>query len=158
MSSFDKWLNRVTSVSQLLLVVIAAITIKLTVIPLYQKELNSEELAKAQIKLNLVQAEMDSLNKAVLSKEEMLADTLSRLQGAERAELETRTALGKLNEEFSSKSKSLAVLKSQNAKIMIESANLKDRVMLDNQLRFKQALEWFSMISNSSRDCYYPGI
>ena len=86
MNRFDLWLGRVTSLSQLFLVVIAIATIKLTVIPLYQKELSSEELARSQIKLNSVQSEIDKLQSAIAEKEKLLVET--ELRQSELAEAE----------------------------------------------------------------------
>ncbi|WP_221033469.1 hypothetical protein, partial [Pseudomonas amygdali] len=111
MLGFDKWLNRVALGSQILLVIIALITIKYTVIPLYQKELSSEELAKAQIQLGNVQAKINELTSNVASKELSLISTSKKLNEAEGAERSSRESLAVLNKELSVQLKILADLK-----------------------------------------------
>jgi len=158
MSCFDKWLNRATSLSQLILVIIAAVTIKLTVIPLYQKELNSEELAKAQLKLNTVQAETENLAKKVMEKESKLLDTVSLLEQLSETERQVRAKLELVNAELSDKTKDLVVIRSQNKMVLAESRRLKEQVVSDYQLKFRQSLEWYAMTTSIRRDCYGPDL
>jgi hypothetical protein len=156
MSALDKWLSRISLISQILLVGIALLTVKLTVIPLYQKELNSEELAKAQIKLSSVQSELDGLARSVSDKEVKLAEAVSRIDEISRAETVSRAKLAMVNSELESKVKDLSLLKMQNIKIASESAQLRASLASESQLKFRQALEWFTMSTGLSRDCYYP--
>lgn len=158
MSGFDKWLSRITLISQILLVVIALVTVKLTVIPLYQKELSSEELAKAQIQLSNVQAKIETLTSSVGDKEKELAITVSRLKEIEQAERAGRDSLSALNNELKNQAKNLAELQHKNKKITDESARLKIALVSENQLKFRQALEWFTLVTDLTRDCYRPDI
>ncbi|MEE5120415.1 hypothetical protein V2K50_11230 [Pseudomonas alliivorans] len=156
MSGIDKWLNRVALGSQILLVIIALITINYTVIPLYQKELSSEELAKAQIQLGNVQDKINDLTSSVASKELSLISTNKKLNEAESAEKLSRENLANLNKELSVQLKLLTDLKQQNKRIIDESAKLKGALVSENQLKFRQALEWFTLISDMGTNCYDP--
>lgn len=156
MNRFDLWLGRITGLSQLILVVVAIATIKLTVIPLYQKELNSEELAKSQIKLNSVQAEIDKLQSAIAEKERMLVEAESRQDGVAKAEELSRQRLLLVNAELKLKEAELLSLRRNQEKMVAESAKIKGQLNSENALKFYQALEWFSMVSDMQRDCYHP--
>jgi hypothetical protein len=158
MLDFDKWLNRTALLSQVLLVAIALITVKLTVIPLYQKELSSEELAKAQIQLGTVNSKIAELDLNIQSKEKELAVTASRLVDTERAEITSRENLVSLNLEMANQAKNLEKIKQQNTKNLNESIRLKSVLESENQLKFRQALEWFSMVSGLGRNCYRPDL
>ncbi|ARA79889.1 hypothetical protein B5U27_07320 [Pseudomonas amygdali pv. lachrymans] len=48
--------------------------------------------------------------------------------------------------------------KQQNKRIADESSRLKGALVSENQLKFRQALEWFTLISDMGRDCYDPDI
>lgn len=154
MLGLDKWLNRIALLSQILLVIIAIVTVKLTVIPLYQKELSSEELAKAQIQLGSVQSKINELTSNVSAKENKLNITVSRLREVEKAEGVSRENLSALNRELGSQGRVLAELKKQNKKITDESSRLKGALISENQLKFRQALEWFALVTDIGRDCY----
>ncbi|UXZ98350.1 hypothetical protein K3169_11035 [Pseudomonas phytophila] len=158
MPGLDKWLNRVALFSQILLVIIAIVTVKLTVIPLYQKELSSEELAKAQIQLGVVQSRINELTSDVGAKEKELNLTVLKLQEAERAETVSRANLASVNYELKIQAKNLADLKVQNRKISEESSQLKKALESESQLKFRQALEWFMMVSDMDRNCYRPDL
>lgn len=156
MNRFDLWLARINSLSQLFLVVIAVATIKLTVIPLYQKELNSEELAKSQLKLNSVQAEIDKLQSAVAEKEKLLADTQLRQDDLAKAEESSRKRLLLVDDELKLKEAELLGLRRKQERMIADSAKMKGQLKSENTLKFYQALEWFSMVSDLQRDCYNP--
>lgn len=156
MNRLDLWLGRITSLSQLFLVVVAIATIKLTVIPLYQKELNSEELAKSQIKLNSVQAEIDRLQSAITAKEKLLVETQSRQDDLAKAEESSRERLLLVDAELKLKETELLSLRRNQERMIAESAKMKGQLKSENTLKFYQAVEWFSMVSDLQRDCYNP--
>ena len=62
MSKIDVCLGRATSVSQIILVGVAAYTLYFTAIPLYQKELASEQLAKIQIEQAAAEERLSFIN------------------------------------------------------------------------------------------------
>ncbi|WP_439253159.1 hypothetical protein [Pseudomonas monteilii] len=158
MNRFDLWLGRITSLSQLFLVVAAIATIKLTVIPLYQKELNSEELAKSQIKLNSVQVEIDKLQSAIAEKEKLLVDVQSRQDDLAKAEESSRERLLLVDAELKHKEAELQSLRRIQERMIADSAKIKGQLKSENTLKFYQALEWFSMVSELQRDCYNPEV
>ena len=158
MNRFDLWLGRITSLSQLFLVVIAIATIKLTVIPLYQKELSSEELAKSQIKLNSVQSEIDKLQSAIAQKEKLLVETELRQSDLAEAEGLSRKRLFIVDAELKNKEAELQKLRKNQERMLAESTKVKGQLNSENTLKFYQALEWFSMVSDLQRDCYDPEV
>lgn len=158
MNRFDLWLGRITSLSQLFLVVAAIATIKLTVIPLYQKELNSEELAKSQIKLNSVQVEIDKLQSTIAAKEKLLVDVQSRQDDLAKAEESSRERLLLVDAELKHKEAELLSLRRVQEKMVADSAKVRGQLNSENTLKFYQALEWFSMVSELQRDCYNPEV
>ncbi len=156
MNNFDKWLSRITAISQLALVGIAIATIKLTVIPLYQKELSSEELARAQLKLSTVQDQVDALQETINQKEARLKDTELRQLQISAAEEDSRKRLMIVNSELKKKEAELSRLRLSNNQMVAESSKLRVQLIDDNRQRVYQALEWFSMTSDLMRDCYNP--
>lgn len=158
MNRFDLWLGRVTSLSQLFLVVIAIATIKLTVIPLYQKELSSEELARSQIKLNSVQSEIDKLQSAIAEKEKLLVETELRQSELAEAEGLSKKRLFIVDAELKDKEAELQKLRKNQERMLAESTTVKRQLNSENKLKFYQALEWFSMTSDLGRDCYDPEV
>lgn len=68
MSSFDTWLARITSVSQVVIMVLALLGFFYTVVPMYQNQLIEEQYARtrlanleAQDKLRVTEREIDEL-------------------------------------------------------------------------------------------------
>lgn len=141
-----------------ILVVIAIATIKLTVIPLYQKELSSEELARSQIKLNSVQSEIDKLQSAIAEKEKLLVETELRQSELAEAEGLSKKRLFIVDAELKDKEAELQKLRKNQERMLAESTTVKRQLNSENKLKFYQALEWFSMTSDLGRDCYDPEV
>lgn len=153
MNKFDIYLQRATSFSQILLVLIAAFTIVYSVIPLYQKELASEQLARIQIEQLRAEDRLAFLNASYDSKLQEIEKARNEISALVKQSKEERDNLQKLNLEIQGKdallaktSKSLASIKRE-----MESANLK--LVLSQKLKFVQALEWYTLIEPIDNKC-----
>lgn len=153
MNGFDKWLQRITSISQVLLVAIAIFTIYYSVIPLYQKELASEQLAKIQIeqfsaeeRLNFLNAGYDLKMKEVeLFRSELESLTYQLKQ--ERLQLDNVSSEIKRKDTLLSDTNRLLA----SARKDVEKTSLK--LISSHKLKFVQALDWYTVVELLDEKC-----
>ena len=90
----DTWLTRASSLSQPLLLCLAAFGYFYTVLPVYQKELLSEQIAAREIELNRVQRAIDATGPTIkrLESERDTLETQLRSLQTRRAETERHVA------------------------------------------------------------------
>lgn len=153
MKKFDIYLQRVTSISQIALVLIAAFTIFYSVIPLYQKELASEQLARIQIEQLKAEDRLAFLNTSYDSKLQEIEKARNEISALVKQSKEERDNLQKLNLEIQGKDALLAKSNKllASTKREMESANLK--LILSQKLKFVQALEWYTLIEPLDNKC-----
>lgn len=153
MKNFDICLQRATSISQIALVLIAAFTIFYSVIPLYQKELASEQLARIQIDQLRAEDRLAFLNASYDTKLQEIEKARNEIDALGKQSKEERDNLQQLNLEVQEKdallakaNKSLSITKRE-----MESANLK--LGRSQKLKFVQALEWYTLIEPLDDKC-----
>ncbi|WP_339435973.1 hypothetical protein [Pseudomonas sp. EL_65y_Pfl1_R32] len=153
MKKFDMYLQRLTSISQIALVLIAAFTIFYSVIPLYQKELASEQLARIQIEQLRAEDRLAFLNASYDSKLQEIEKARNEIGALVKQSKEERDNLDKLNLEIQGKDALLAKTNKSLAstKREMEAANIK--LVLSQKLKFVQALEWYTLVEPLDDKC-----
>jgi hypothetical protein len=153
MSKFDVYLGRATSVSQLILVGVAAYTLYFTAIPLYQKELASEQLAKIQIEQATAEERLSFINTSY----ELQLDESKRIRTqnellAGRLELE-KNHLSSVQSQIKTKDDELNLLKSELQKTSESVRVAEDKLTAAARLKFIQAVEWFAVRIQLEKEC-----
>jgi len=153
MSKFDVHLGRATSISQLILVGVAGYTLYFTAIPLYQKELASEQLAKIQIEQAAAEERLSFINssyelqleesKRIRTQNELLAGHL---------ELE-RQHLSNIQLQISTKDDELNLLRFELQKTSESVRVAESKLNAAGRLKFIQAVEWFAIKSQLGKEC-----
>lgn len=153
MSRVDVCLSRATSVSQLILVGVAAYTLYFTAIPLYQKELASEQLAKIQIEQAAAEERLSFINTSY----ELQVDESKRIRTqnellAGRLELE-KNHLSSVQSQIKTKDDELNLLKSELQKTGESVRIAEDKLTAAGRLKFIQAVEWFAIKTQLGKRC-----
>ncbi|WP_149088619.1 hypothetical protein [Pseudomonas prosekii] len=153
MTKFDMYLQRLTSISQIALVLIAVFTIFYSVIPLYQKELASEQLARIQIEQLRAEDRLGFLNASYDSKLKEIEKARNEIDALVKQSKGERDNLQMLNLEIQGKDALLAKTNKSlaNTKLEMESANLK--LLLSQKLKFIQAIEWYTLVEPLDDKC-----
>lgn len=153
MSRVDVFLERSTSVGQLILVGVAIYTLYFTAIPLYQKELASEQLAKIQIEQMVAEERLGFINASY----ELQLDESERMRKqnellASRLKLEQQHLAG-IQLQIDKKDEELNILRLALHKTS-ESVRLAEAKLAGvGRLKFIQAVEWYALQYQISRDC-----
>lgn len=153
MSKVDVCLGRATSVSQIILVGVAAYTLYFTAIPLYQKELASEQLAKIQIEQAAAEERLSFINTSY----ELQVDESKRIRIqnellAGRLELE-KNHLSSVQSQIETKDDELNLLKSELQKTSESVRVAEDKLTAAARLKFIQAVEWFALRTQLEKKC-----
>lgn len=153
MSKFDTCLGRATSLSQLILVGVAIFTLYYTAIPLYQKELASEQLAKIQIEQAAAEERLGFIN----SSYQLQVDESNRMRKqnellAARLELEQHH-LAEIQSEIKVKDDELSSLRRALQKTSESIRVVESKLDSVGRLRFVQAVEWLALQSQLSQEC-----
>ncbi len=153
MSSFDTWLARITSVSQVIIMVLALLGFFYTVVPMYQNQLIEEQYARTRLanleakdKLRITESEINELaevNAELVERRNVLEENIEEVS----QELsEARKALSVTQSELSAQ---LVDLRS----VRQELAGTKDSLEEIYLLRLAQAAEWMGIIGLPLDDC-----
>lgn len=153
MGKFDLILQRVTSVSQIVLVVIAVFTIFYSVIPLYQKELASEQLAKIQIDQIAAEERLNFLNSSYSAQLQEIESARKEVSGLTTKLADDRYRLHALEEEIGKKNDQLLSLSSTLNKEKLRALSASAQVVQSQKLKFIQALEWYTLIAPLDKKC-----
>lgn len=153
MNGFDKWLQRITSISQVLLVAIAIFTIYYSVIPLYQKELASEQLAKIQIEQFSAEERLNFLNAGYDLKMKEVELFRSELQSLTYQLKQERLQLDNVSSEIKRKDTLLSDTNRllASARKDVEKTSLK--LIDSHKLKFVQALDWYTVVEPLDEKC-----
>lgn len=153
MGKFDLILQRVTSVSQIVLVVIAVFTIFYSVIPLYQKELASEQLAKIQIDQIAAEERLNFLNASYSAQLQEIESARKEVSGLTTKLADDRSRLHALEEEIGKKNDQLLSLSSTLNKEKLRALSASAQIVQSQKLKFIQALEWYTLIAPLDKKC-----
>lgn len=153
MNKFDLFLQRTTSIAQIVLVVIAAFTIFYSVIPLYQKELASEQLARVQIEQLAAEERLNFLNSSYeLQLQEAGKVRLEMNSLLERSKNE-RIILTNLTTEIKLKDLQLSNANSLLAKTNNTIKTINTKLLQSDRLKFIQAIDWYTLIEPRDSKC-----
>jgi len=152
-SSFDTWLARITSVSQVVIMVLALLGFFYTVVPMYQNQLIEEQYARtrlanleAQDKLRVTEREIDELaevNAELVERRKVLEENIEEVS---QDLSEARKALSVTQGELSAQLVDLRAVRQ-------ELAATKDSLKEIYLLRLVQAAEWMGITGSSLDDC-----
>lgn len=153
MSKFDICLSRATSLSQLILVGVAIFTLYYTAIPLYQKELASEQLAKIQIEQAAAEERLSFINSSYqlqVEESERMRKQKELLAG--RLELEQQH-LAEIQLQIKVKDDELSSLRLALQKTSESIRVVESKLASASRLKFVQAVEWFALQAQLSKEC-----
>ena len=153
MSSFDTWLARITSVSQVIIMILALLGFFYTVVPMYQNQLIEEQYARtrlsnleAQDKLRVTENEINELsevNAGLVERRKALEENIEQVS----QELsEAKKALSATQSELSAR---LTDLRSVRQELATTKNSLEEIYLL----RIAQAAEWMGITGSSLDDC-----
>lgn len=155
MSKFDSFIGRASSVAQVVLVFVAIYTLYFTAIPLYQKELASEQLAKIQIEQMAAEERLSFVNASYnnqLGESEVLRKQNELL--AARLKLEQQY-LSEIESQVKAKDGDLNKLRLALSKTNDAVRASEDRLANVGRLRFIQSVEWYASTLQLSPDCEF---
>lgn len=95
-SGLDKWLSRLASASQPLLLLLATFGYFYTVVPIYQKEMLSEQIAAKEIELSRLQKQIDLSGPVITGLKDQVAYLNAQTHVLELERLRTETAIAEL--------------------------------------------------------------
>ncbi|WP_207286409.1 hypothetical protein [Pseudomonas sp. FW300-N2A2] len=153
MSKIDLILQRVTSVSQIALVIIAIFTIWYSVIPLYQKELASEQLAKIQIDQMAAEERVEFLRASYSTQVQEIESARKEIMALTAKLTDDRSRLDILKEEIDKKNTQLLHLNSTLTKEKLLAISASNQLIQSQKLKFIQALEWYTLVAPLSEKC-----
>ncbi|MCG8066375.1 MAG: hypothetical protein JAY84_00815 [Candidatus Thiodiazotropha taylori] len=153
MNNFDKWLSRVTSISQVVIMVLALLGFFYTVVPLYQRELVNEEFARTRLEHLEVKNSLEA-SRAELS-EQLEKIELLKLQKNDLAvDLNgIRTAINKAVAERESAVSALRVIERKYQNTERELEKTEQSLNHNHMLRVLQSAKWFSSVWSLMEDC-----
>lgn len=153
MSKVDTYLGRATSLGHLILVGVAIFTLYYTAIPLYQKELASEQLAKIQIEQAAAEERLNFINSSYqLQVEESNRMREQKELLAGRLELEQQY-LAEIQLQIKFKDDELSSLRSALQKTSESIRVVEGKLSSAGRLKFVQAVEWFALQAQLSKEC-----
>lgn len=153
MSKFDLILQRTTSISQIILVAIAVFTIRYSVIPLYQKELASEQLAKIQIDQMAAEERLESLKTGYSSQLQEIELARAEILDLTAKLNNDRAQLNDLTTQIDKKNIQLAHLNTTLNKEKNRALAASTQLVESQKLKFIQALEWYTLIAPLDDKC-----
>jgi len=153
MSKIDLILQRVTSVSQIALVIIAIFTIWYSVIPLYQKELASEQLAKIQIDQMAAEERLEFLRASYSTQIQEIESARNEIKGLTEKLVDDRSRLSFLKEEIDKKNNQLLYLDANLKKEKLLAHSASNQLVRSQKLKFIQTLEWYTLVAPLSDKC-----
>lgn len=153
MSGFDKWLQRFTSGSQIVLVVIAVFTIYYSVIPLYQKELASEQLARIQMEQFAAEERLNFLNAGYELKLKEIDSFRSEIESLTYQSKEEGFKLEKVISEIERKDALLSGTNKLLASARGEMEKTSLKLINSHKLKFVQVLDWYTVIEPLDDKC-----
>ena len=153
MSEFDKWLQRFTSGSQVILVIIAIFTIYYSVIPLYQKELASEQLARIQMEQFAAEERLNFLNAGYELKLKEIDGFRSEIESLTYQSKEERFKLEKVISEIERKDALLSGTNKLLASARGEMEKTSLKLINSHKLKFVQVLDWYTLIEPLDEKC-----
>lgn len=153
MSKFDLLLQRITSISQIALVVIAIFTIWYSVIPLYQKELASEQLAKIQLDQIKAEERVEFLNSSYAMQLQEIDSARTEISDLTNKLASDKTRLEALSIEIEQKNNQLSALNFSLNRTKKEAVAASSQLTQSQRLKFIQALEWYTIIAPLGERC-----
>jgi hypothetical protein len=153
MRKFDLILQRITSISQIALVIIAVFTIWYSVIPLYQKELASEQLAKIQIDQIAAEERVKFLDTSYTIQLQEIDNAHKEIAGLTTTLVDDRSRLDSLTAEISQKNNQLSNLNSSLNKAKVQAQAANTQLTQSQRLKFIQALEWYTLTAPLHEKC-----
>ncbi|MEW8320111.1 MAG: hypothetical protein AB2694_19185 [Candidatus Thiodiazotropha sp.] len=153
MNNFDKWLSRVTSISQVVIMVLALLCFFYTVVPLYQRELVNEEFARTKLEHIEVKNSLEA-SRAELSEQLEKIELLKLQKNGLATDLNRiRTAIDKAVAERESAASALRVIKRKYQNTERELLKTEQSLNHNHMLRVLQSAEWFSSVGSLMEDC-----
>ncbi|AUG05220.1 hypothetical protein [Pseudomonas sp. S09G 359] len=153
MGKIDLILQRLTSISQIALVIIAVFTIWYSVIPLYQKELASEQLAKIQIDQLAAEERLNFLNASYTTQLKEVESARSEVSLLTEKLANDRDRLDILKEEIDKKNNQLIRLRATLDKEKIRTLSASNQLTQSQKLKFIQALDWYTLTAPLDEKC-----